>query len=583
MNSSDPFAKYRRKEPVTEKEMPKASSPEDLFAKYRRKPQKTNWESLLDEMIPDFSDIASQTAKGAAKGFLGAYGNILDLAGLQRKGEAPGQEALTRLEPGLSDVQLAAISDSEDILPRYTSLPSSEEVGQGIKALGGPGEAKTRLGRYGERIGEFAGGGAAIASPQAKLATAAGTVGQSLEELGAPKWLQAVGEIATFLRGSRAKTPIQSTGKEVNAELDRLRKLGYSDEDLTLAKNALENRGWLKKTSKLTPEAENRFKIAMQNSEEQVSNILEQSFPGIKATGPSGMRAASEELFGALDDLAKDVVIENPRSFTSNADKAIERLKGTLANTPQEKEVIGILEAAKQAAVEGRSADVYTRFYRGLNQIGKWGNPKEREHVFTLVKDAIKQTFRDQGPEGKRLASALEDANKSWIKYLNAEDVSEMLAKVTTEEGVNFSKLARSLDNPNNYKTLEKALGKESASNMKKIADTASSIKGLEKTMLGGQVKQALGSSKLAAVAYAIATGNIAPIKAYIGAMAASKISTRFLTDPKYQNLRLKMLNAVNDQNWNLVKVISESMMKELDSNSHKSHPSKETTSQPQK
>lgn len=583
MNEADPFAKYRRKSGVTEQELPKSSDNEDVFAKYRRTPKKSKWESFIDEIVPDVTDLAHQGVKGGAKGFLGAYGNILDLVGLNRKGVAPGEQAIRRLEHGASDAQLAALSDSEDILPRYTSLPTSQEIGKGIEALGGPGEAKTRGGRFASRIGEFIGSGAAIASPQAKLATSAGTIGQSLEELGAPKWLQAVGEIATFLRGSRLKTPIQSTSKEVNAELDRLEKLGYSDQDLTLAKNALERRGWLKKTSKLTPEAENKFKSAMKNSEEHISNILEQSFPGIKEEGTSGLRAASEELFGSLDDLAKNVVIENPRSFVQNADKAIERLRTTLANTPQEKEVIGILEAAKQAAVEGRSADVYTRFYRGLNQIGKWGNPKEREHVFTLVKDAIKQTFRDQGPEGRRVANALEEANKSWIKYLNAEDVTEMLGKVTTEEGVNFTKLARSLDNPTNYKTVEKALGKESVSNMKKIADTASNIKNLEKKMLGGQVKQALGSSKLAALAYSLVTGNMAPIKSYIGLVAAGHLSTKFLTDPKYQNLRLKALNAVSDQNWNLLKTISESVTKDLDSNSHKSRPSKERTPQLQK
>lgn len=580
MNQSDPFAKYRRKSDVTENEMPKSNAQQDTFAKYRRKEKKNDWSSYLDKIAPDLSDVSSQAIKGGAKGFLGSYGNLLDLAGLQKKGTAQGEEGLNIFEHGASDIELAAMSDADEPVPRYTSLPSSQEVGQGIEALGGPGEAKTRGGRFAERIGEFVGGGAALGSPQAKLATAAGSVGQGLEEAGAPKWLQAAGEIVTFLKGSRAKTPIQSSSKEANAELSRLKKLGYSDEDLTLAKNALEERGWLKKTSKITPDAENKFKTAMKNSEEHVSNILEKSFPGIKDEGVSGIRAASEELFGNLDNLAKQVVIENPGSFVKNADKAIERLKGTLANTPQEKEVIGVLEAAKQAAVEGRSADVYTRFYRGLNQIGKWGNPKEREHIFTLVKDAIKQTFRDQGPEGNKLAGALEDANKSWIKYLNAEDVTEMLAKVTTEEGVNFSKLSRSLDNPNNYRTVEKALGKESASNMKKIAQTASSIKALEKTMIGGDVKKALGSSKLAAVAYSAVTGDISPIKAYIGILGAGRLSTKLLTDPKYQNLRLKLLNAVKDQNWNLVKSISQTLENDIDL---KATPPKEKKSQPQK
>jgi len=580
MNQSDPFAKYRRKSGVTESEIPKSSdvkSAQDPFSKYRKKEKKSDWSSYLNEIAPDLSEVPEQSLKGVTKGFLGAYGDILDLAGLQKQGVAQGQEGINRFEQGASDIQLAAMSDADEPVPRYTSLPTSEQVGQGIQSLGGPGEAKTPAGRFSSRISEFAGGGAALGAPQAKLAAKAGTIGQSLEELGAPKWVQAAGEIATFLKGSRAKTPIKSSSKEANAEINRLKKMGYSDQDLTLAKNTLEERGWLKKTSKLTPEAENRFKSAMKNSQNHVDDILEASFPGIKDEGVSGIRRASEELFGSLDDLAKNVIIEKPESFIKNADKAIERLSGTLANTPQEKEVISILESAKQSAIEGRPADVYTRFYRGLNQIGKWGNPKEREHVFTLVKDAIKQTFRDQGPEGQKLASALEDANKSWIKYLNAEDMTEILAKVTTEDGINFSKLSRSLDNPNNYQMVSKALGKESASNMKKIAETASSIKGLEKIMVGGEVKKALGSSKLAALAYSAATGDISPIKAYIGVLAAGRLSTKLLTDPKYQNLRMKMLNAVKDQNWGVIRSITQSLEKEISSKSGTTPPKEKT------
>ena len=560
-------------EEVTMNELPKEKSREKSSTSNRYQFVDTpvaptqDWSKELARIIPDFSEIPALSFRGGSKGFLGAYGNLLDLAGLQKQGTAQGEEELNKFEHGASDIQLAASSEADEPVPRYTSLPTGEQVGKGIEFLGGPGEAKTPLGRYASRISEIAGGGAAMGSPQARLAVAAGTIGQSLEELGAPKWLQAAGEIATFLSGSRAKTLVSSNSKELSSELDRLRKLGFSEKDLTLAKNALEDRGWLQKGAKYTNRAERKFKTVLKNSEENAKNIIESSIPGFKKTGTSEVKKAAEELFGSLDDIAKDTVISNPDSFVKNADSVINKLKSTLANTEKEKEVISLLKKAKKSAVSGKGAEVYTRFYKGLNQIGHWGNAKEREHILTATKDAIKQTFRDQGPQGHKLADALEEANKSWIKYLNAEDVSEIIAKASTEEGINFAKLSKALENPDHYQSMTKALGKESASNIKKIADTSKSIGNFEKKIIGTEAKKVLGGAKLTALAMAAVTGNIVPVQAYLGLEAASRLSTWFLIDPKFQNIKLKMMNAVKDQKWSTLRSLSQHLEKEIEAN----------------
>ena len=560
-------------------------------------------DDFISALGRDVQEVPGQAAKGLGQGFGGTYGDILDLFGLQAKETLPGQKSLFETEAKASPVELAAMSDADEPTPRYSRLPSSEEAGEALEKAGLPGEAKTPLGRLAHRGGQFVGGGAAFGQLQAGLPLKAAFAGQTAEELGAPKWLQAILELGTFVKGSKSKNPLSSSSKEVDQELKRLSDIGFSDDDLTLAKNALEDRGWLKKTSKFTPEAEQKFNSSVKNSEQHVEDILEQSFPTITKTGTSQFKEKAEQLFDGLDSLAQEVVIENPASFQKNAKSAIKDLKATLANTPEEKEVIGILNKAVEASKgkipasvqdkvnkakelikdkpekagfekflnkiledsrEKPTGNFYTAFYRGLNRIGKWGNPRQRERVFTTVKNSVKDTFNDQGPIGQELAKRLDSANDSWIKYLRAEDVSDLMRTVTTEEGVNFGKLAHMLDNPTHYDVLVKGLGKNQASNLRLIAKTAKSIQGLEKKIKGGQVKDALGAGKAFALAKGVFTGDFKSLKAYVGAESLGRIAAKFLTDPKYQNLQLRLLDAIKDKKYDLIRTIAIEMEKDI-------------------
>ena len=89
-------------------------------------------------------------------------------------------------------------------------------------------EPKTAAGRYAKRIGKFTGatasfgGGGGWASP-----IAAGVAGQSLEELGAPPWVQAAGEIVAALKFSPKKPiSVSSKSKEVEEVITEFEKSG---------------------------------------------------------------------------------------------------------------------------------------------------------------------------------------------------------------------------------------------------------------------------------------------------------------------------------------------------------------------
>lgn len=505
-------------------------------------------------------DISEQGIKGSLEGALGTYGDLFDLLGLQSKEMLPGEKSQYDLESQASPEQLPHLVDSSDVLPRYSRAPNSQDIGEFIEKSGGPGEAETGSGRYANRIARLTSSGTALGSKLLKAPIIAGAVGQTLAELGAPGWAQAAGELAAFLKSTpKLKGNISSGSPEIKDKLAKLKKLGYSDQDLTLAKSALEDKGFLKKASKLTSDSEKRFKETLTNAENNVQDILKKGFPGLDE-GLGNIKNASSELYASVDELAKNVSITKPEIFIENAQKTIEKLKNSLANTPQEKQVIELLEKAIESSKGSPTADSYINFYQGLNQLGNWGSPKQREHVFSTVKDAIKQTFKKQGPEGQKLANTFDEANNSWKRFRLAEDVTNVIEKASTEEGLNFTKLSKSLDNPDTLKTFIDGLGKEQAHNLKLISKTSSQIKDLEKVMKGGLGKEALGIGKAFSLSKALLTGDFAALKGIVGAETAGRISTRLLTDPKYQSMQLKLIDKFKSGHYNQIPLLIERM-----------------------
>lgn len=537
--------------------------PKDIFTKYNQS-KKIDSVQEKELQISDYAkDISQQAAKGFTIGSIGTYGDILDMFGLQTNKTLPGEKARSQLEAEAKPEELPGLVEGDDIIPRYSKLPSSQETEKFLGMMGLAPEAKTSLGKYGERAGKLAGSFLSTGTPTLKAPLVAAGAGQILEELGAPPWMQAAGEIiATLKTMPKGNIEISSKSPEIQNSLNRLRKLGFTEKDITLAKNSLEDRGLLKKIAKMTDETKERFANSIKSTEDNFNKILENSFEGITKEGPEIFKKASSDLFESLEETAKQIKIKDPEYFVKNAEKAIADLERTLANTPQEKQVIDLLKTSidKSKSKGGVAADFYTNFYKGLNAIGRWENPKQREHVFGLVKNAIKDTFRKQGPEGAQLANQLEEANKSWMKYLKAEDVSNVINKSMTEDGLNFSKLSKSLETKSNFDTLVEGLGKKQASNLKFIADTGKNIKNLDKAITGDEAKKIFGSIKLWETAKALITLDVPKIGALLGHEIAGNVATKVLTDPKYQNVLIKMTQAAKDSKWNQLAILSRNL-----------------------
>ncbi len=518
-------------------------------------------------------DVAQQTGKGLTMGALGTYGDIFDLLGLQAKEIPQSQQqqhsrefqALERMEqpgykPALSDIE--TIADYEPI-PRFSRAASGQDVSNVVQQLTGIGEAKTTPGKYGKRIGQLAGGGAAFGSAALKAPLIAGTAGQTLEEMGAPPWAQAAAEMVAFLKTAKSNTPLTSKSPEVQNSISKLKKMGFSDEDVTLAKNALEEKGLLTKVAKMTGEAEKKFESTLKNSEKTFNNILHQAFPGLeKGIERAGQNAS--EFYKGISDHASKIPINNNKIFAQETEKAIEYLKKIPA-VGGRKDALEYLEKGIEMSKNAKSADFYTDYYKGLGELGNWANPHTKEHVLGLVKKSIKDNFAANGKEGYEFAQMFEHANDVYSKFKNAEKITTFLKPAMTEEGMNFKKLQNIISKPENYELLEESLGKVQAGNLKEIVKSGESIVKMRDQIIGGTGKKYGAIGKIGVAAYSFLTQDYKKLGLILGEEVAERAATKMLTDVKYQNSIKKMINAANESKFDQVRVMALNLKNDLE------------------
>lgn len=527
-------------------------------------------QDLFSKFTQQLKNALTQYASGAVTGLGGSYGDVLDLLGLQsQKNMTEAEEARYRREHAYSPEQLAAVGTEDDILPSYSRLPSSEQVQTWQREAGVP--APTGLtGKAAQRIGQLTGAGAAFGQLGLKGPFAAGAVGQTLEEAGAPKWVQAVGEIAAFIKTAPKGMPVASRNKEINRRLGELRKTGAFDEkDITLAKNALEERGWLKKSSRFGAESEKAFEGFVKNAEQGIKEAYEKGLPGLKEGGIEKLERVTNDLMNEVQNSARNLKITNSEPLRSSIEKARKSLSRTIASPEEEKKVLTFFDDAleflsKNPQFEG---DYAVEFYRKINKsLGNWIDPSRKEVILADVKDGIKEMFKAQGTEGKVFNKYFESGNKAYMKWLKAEKAVEYLDSVMLPEGgINFKKLNNIINDPKKLATLEQGVGKEAAQSVRRIAETAVDVEKLQKIMRGGLVKDALKGGKLFSLATAITTGNMGPLKTYVGAEVLASLSEKLLTDPSWQNLRAKLMKAIKSQSPQSIAAAARSIEKRFD------------------
>lgn len=517
------------------------------------------------------SDFGKQTAQGLGIGGIGTYGDILDLFGLQSKETLPGEKAkynrefevLDKLEKGErpSSGELMELSSDDEILPRYSRLPSSADVEKFGSDLGLVSEPKTAAGRYGRRIGKI--GGASIASGSAGVASpiVAGVAGQTLEEAGAPAWAQAAAEIiATLKLSPKTNVPVTSKSKEVEQVIKDLRKAGYSDKDITLAKSALEERKLLKKYATLTPEAENSINQGIKNSEELFKEQIKKGLPTYAEGGIPALEREASRIYQSMEELASSVPIINKEPVKKSIQNAIDYLE-KYPLLDEQKKFIEFMKDGLNKLDKADTAEFFTGFYRNLGKAGNWGDPKQKEHLLSLVKQGIKDTFTESGKEGANFGKIFENTNESWKKWLNARDLMQTIEKSQSVDGTSFKKLTSVLNDPKNHELAKKVLTPEVTKNIKSISEGAQAIESLIKQIPKND--KTIQSLKYLEGIRSILTGDYRPLASLIGMEAAKRWATTLLIDPQKQNRMKRLIIAAKNNSPQQASIIAQELIKD--------------------
>jgi len=517
------------------------------------------------------SDFGKQTAQGFGIGGLGTYGDILDLFGLQSKETLPGEKAkynrefdvLEKIDKGQvpSVGELTELSEDDDIAPRYSRLPSSQDVEKLGSDIGLVSEPKTAAGRYGRRIGKIGGGSVALGSTGIVAPIVAGATGQTLEEAGAPPWVQAAGEIIAALKFSpKTNIPITSKSKEVEQVIKDLRKAGYSEKDITLAKSALEERKLLKKYASLTPEAENAIQKGVKNSEELFKEQIKKGLPGYAEGGLPYLEKQASNVYQSMEELASSVPIRNKEPVKKSIESAIAYLE-KYPLLDEQKKFIEFMKDGLTKLDKADTAEFFTGFYRNLGKAGNWGDPKQKEHLLGLVKQGIKDTFSQSGPEAAKFGKYFDKTNEAWKKWLNARDLMQTIEKTQNVDGMNFKKLTSILNDSQNHELAKKVLGPEQVKNIQSISEGAQAIESLLKQI--SKTDKSIQSLKILEGVRSLLSGDYRPLAAIITLEGARRLSTKLLTDPGKQHIMKRIITAAKNNSPQQAAILAQELIKD--------------------
>lgn len=539
-------------------------------------------QELQNDYSKIFKDIAKQGTKEFLIGLGGTWGDLAELAEVNPSQSQASKnrnnsefDTLEKIrnpdyQPTFSD--LYSLSSDDDIAPNTFSLPTSQSLRNVNSAIGGPGEAETEQGRYAGRIGGNYGSSVALGQINPVPAAASGLAGQLAEEKGAGPLTQTAIEIASILlsQGRSGKNIANSGKKEVQSKVNQMRNLGYTDDEITLAINsASKGQAGTVRASK-GANTEKAFESFKNKSEEIVNDILTSEIQGFEK-GPKAVHQLASDAYGEVAEKAKNLKITRVDPFIDSIDSAIKDVKRNLGTSKEAKDFVERLTSAGLDAVEKPNADSFINFYKELNSMGNWMTRNQKDRIISNVKNSIKDTFKAEGKEGTKLAEEFEKVNSGIRKAYLAEDVSDIIGKATTQEGLNFTKLNKAFDKKENVQLFEEVLGKSQTDNLKKVSNLGKEIKDYDKAWKSTNLLKGNLAADLARTGaggyflYQADYKGLAGVLATKGGTAiAKKLAEKSLTDPKFQNLWIRGLHSLKNGSAKSFRSINQDMKRYL-------------------
>lgn len=539
-------------------------------------------EEVENSYANTFKDVGKQFFKESLIGLGGTYGDLSELAGLPQE-QSPASrgrnnrdfDILEKMkqpgyEPNFEDIY--ALSGDEEVGTQASAFPTSQGLRDINEALGGPGEAETTSGKYAGRIGKIAGGGAAFGATNPIPAVVGGAAGQTAEEFGADPLLQGAIEIATMIASQKNRTgPLSSSKKNIQDRINELRRIGYSDEEITLAINSANKGGKAAKIASKSKKTEQAFEDFAEHSDQLVSDILTSEIPGIEG-GIQNVHQMASDAYGEVANQASNLIIRDSTPFINSATGVVRELRRNLGRNREAEPFLNRLAEAVIDSTQNPTAENFMNFYKELNKMGDWMNRSQRDRLITQVKNGIKDTFRSQGPEGRELATNFERVNTGIRRAYQAEEAHDLILKAATQDGIDYKKLNKIFDKADNVHLLEDVLGPTQTRNLQQISKAGKEIKDFDKSWKDANVFRS-GSS--AATATGVATGAflytqnweglLKVVGSKVGGKMIQKLAEESLTNPKFQNLLIRGLHAVKNVSPQSMKSATEAMQKFLD------------------
>jgi len=376
-------------------------------------------ESTTSKQPSVAKDVAKQSLLGGAKGLFGSYGSLLDLARLQAKEQLPGEkvkrseeeQVLERLQqPGAkpSYADILSLSDDE-IIPRYSRLPASQDIEQLAQMLGIQTEPETKAGRFASRAGEAIGSGASFGAGPGALAAfgLGGLAGQAVEEATDSPLAGALTELGVSLSPAALSKKLAPLGQKSKRIVEAGRKAGLQEKEIsplitegikkTLARK-LGSKG--SKVQKRLGQIENKLGDSYQFIREEASNL-----PRLN--------------------------LEENKKLLTDFGKINKNLKTTIKAAPEREAASKFVESAMEnIRNKGATPEELIGFWHDINNAVNWNAVSGGKKSLAALKQPILEALKKSSP---RLAKDFEDTNLLYSRFKN---ISKSLKPSTVDDWI---------------------------------------------------------------------------------------------------------------------------------------------------
>lgn len=320
----------------------------------------------------------------------------------------PGAIQQRKKESEATPEELIGLVES-DVLPNYTDLPTHEEIENFLESTFGM-KGKSEKSKYAQRIGGVLGtmfqSGGFTPSAIGAAGIGAGT-GEFVEQKTGSPILGILAELGAggltgFLKGALKKT-------SPNAMVKAGEKMGLPEKITTPLATSKTEKSILGKFASKGSKTENLLKDTKETLGSAFEDLNEKA-----ASLPRLSPKQNRKVISSFEDVTK-------------------KIKKTLANTPDEKNALEMInESLSKLETSGSTPEELVNFYRTINSKVNWKNMSRGDIYKNEIKDVLKDTLKETNPEFSKDFELLNDFYGRFFDLEKSLSQNEMQKAIST-------------------------------------------------------------------------------------------------------------------------------------------------------